>query len=249
MLTGYRPKEVFDLVICIPDMHWPYAHPDLLRYLRSVKAKYSKYFKNKKYKVLVLFGGDEVDFAEISFHDSHPELPKADRELEMAVRGLKEVYKIFPKAVVLESNHGSMVQRRRLAHNLPKAVFKTYNEYLEAPKTWKWVRDIAFKVPGTTVYGCHGKTNDVVRLSKSMAMSAVQFHFHEKMGINYWASPAGLFFAVQCGCVVNDDSLAFAYNKGNVHRPLLGVTIIENGVPHIHPLLVDEKNRWIGELK
>lgn len=248
MLKSHRPSTIYDLVICIPDMHFPYQHPDLIKFLKAVRKRYDAYYRIRKKSVLTLFGGDEVEFAEISFHDSHPSLPKAEIELDMAVRGLKEVYKLFPEAIVLESNHGSLPVRRQISDQLPKQLFKTYNEYLEAPKTWQWVKDITFKVPRHTIYGCHGKVSDVTRMSKQMGMSAIQFHYHTKLKIEYWASTAGLNYAIQAGCVIDDESLSFTYNKLQLDRPLLAVIVIEAGVPRIHPLIVDEKNRWIGEL-
>jgi len=38
---------------------------------------------------------------------------------------LEPIYKLFPKATILESNHGSLVLRKALAHGLPAKVFKS----------------------------------------------------------------------------------------------------------------------------
>lgn len=62
-------------------------------------------------------------------------------------------------------------------------------------------------------------------------MSCVQGHFHEKFKIYYWANPLGLYWAMQVGCLIDDDSLAFAYNNVNLKRPIIGCGVIVDGVP------------------
>jgi len=46
-----------------------------------------------------------------------------------------------------------------------------------------------------------------------MGASFVQGHHHEQMDIHYWGNPNALLFGMTVGCLVDNKSLAMAYNK------------------------------------
>ena len=225
-------------ILIISDMHIPYEHPDMFEFIKAVKKKY------KPTDVVCI--GDEVDFHALSFHDSDPDLMSAGDELELAVKKLKPIYKLFPKVIVVDSNHGSMPMRKALANGIPKALVKTPNDALDAPKTWKWVNDVTIKTPLGNVYFCHGKSGAAGRLASQYGMSCVQGHFHEKAQITYVSTPEKLMFDMHVGCLADDSSLALAYNKINPKRPIVSLGVIINGVPQIVPMILDKKGRWIG---
>lgn len=227
-------------ILVISDYHAPFNHPDAFRFLRAVKKKY------KPTDVVSI--GDEVDFHALSFHDSDPDLPSAGEELELAIKELKKLYKLFPKVHIVESNHGSMVLRKALANGMPKKLLKTYNDILEAPKSWRWVNDITLKTPLGPVYFCHGKSGAAGRLASQYGMSTVQGHFHEKAQITYISTPEKLMFDAHTGCLADDDSLALGYNKINPKRPIVSILVIVNGVPQLIPMILDKKSRWINKL-
>ena len=132
---------------------------------------------------------------------------------------------------------------------LPRHVFKSYREILGAPKGWHWHDDMIVKMSnGEYVYFCHGKSADVLKLSQSMGMSCVQGHFHEKYEVRYWGNKLGLFWGMTIGCLIENKSLAFAYNKVNLKRPVIGCAVILNGIPHLTPMILDRKGRWIGKI-
>jgi len=228
-------------VLVLSDQHFPYQHKDIIPFLRAIKNKY------KPDRVINI--GDEIDHHAISFHPSNPDLLSPGDELENAICGLKSIYKLFPKCDVVESNHGSLVYRKGKVHGLPRSVFKSYIEILEAPNGWKWHFDLTIKLSdGKMCYFTHGKTAQVFKLSQSMAMCAVQGHYHEKFGIEYWGSPAGLFWGMQVGCLIDDNEMAFEYNNTNLKRPIIGCGIIINGHPKLLPMVLNDKGRWIGKL-
>ena len=221
-------------------MHFPYTHPDTIFFLRALNKKY------KPDKVIQI--GDEVDLHSLSFHDHDPNLLSPSDELETSIKMLKHIYKTFPEVDLLESNHGSLVYRKGKALGLPRDVFKSYREILCAPKGWKWHFDLTIKTPSGDVYFTHGKTAGTGKLSQSMGMNAVQGHYHEKFEIFYWSSPQGLFWDMRVGCLVDDKSLAMAYNNTNIKRPIIGCGIIIDGHPKLLPMIQDKKGRWTGEL-
>lgn len=228
-------------VLIISDTHFPYVHPDVIAFLTAVKKKY------KPDRVIHI--GDEIDHHAISFHPSDPDLASPGDELASALLKLQPLYKLFPKVDVMESNHGSLVYRKGKVHGIPRHVFKSYREVLEAPKGWTWHYDLTLKMSdGMYVYFCHGKSSAPGKLSQSLGMSTVCGHFHEQMHIHYWANSLGLYWSMQVGCLINDNSLAYAYNNTNLKRPLIGTGIIINGQPLLLPMILDKRGRWTGKL-
>jgi hypothetical protein len=227
-------------ILVISDLHCPYQHPDMPAFLRAVKDKY-------KPDTIVCIG-DEVDFHDTSFHDSNPDLDSAGVELDKAIQHLTPIYKLFPKCMVVESNHGSMVLRKALVGKIPKKAIKSYNDILDAPKGWKWVFDVTIQTPLGPVYFCHGKTQTAGKLASQYGMSTVQGHFHEKAQITYISTPDKLMFDAHTGCLADDNSLALGYNKVNPKRPIVSLLVIENGIPHLVPMVLQKGGRWIGKL-
>lgn len=229
------------VILVISDLHAPYTHVDTVPFLKAIKKKYKP--------TRIILSGDEVDYHAISFHDSDPDLDSAGKELEKAVACLKPIYQLFPVAEVLESNHGSLVFRKALANGLSSKFFKSPGEILEAPKTWTWHFDITTTLPtGFPCYFHHSKGANVKKTSQAMGMSMVIGHHHESFDIQYWGNPNALLFGMTVGCLVDSDSLAMAYSKNNLKRPVIGVGIIINGIPQLIPMVLNKKSRWIGKL-
>lgn len=217
-------KEDNSVVLVISDMHIPYHHPKMLDWLQSLKDKY------KPTRVICI--GDELDKHALSYHDSDPNLKSAGDELSESLVVIKKLHEMFPVMDILESNHGSLIYRKAKTHGIPKQYLKSYNDVLGVADGWKWHFDLTITLPnGSPVYFHHGKSSDGLRLSQTMGMSCVQGHFHEKFKIDYWANPLGLYWAMQVGCLIDDDSLAFAYNNVNLKRPIIGCGLIVDSVP------------------
>lgn len=239
-----RSKEIkgqkFKSILTISDMHFPYQHPDLIPFLKAL---------NDKYKPdIVISLGDEIDSHSISFHDSDPDLPAPGDELQRAIDGLQPLYKLFPKMEIIDSNHGSLVFRKGKWAKLPRSVLKTPGEILRAPRGWSWSRDLLVHTELGPVYFHHGKSGTPGKLSKNLGCSSVQGHFHSKFDITYWGSPMGLYFDVHAGCLVDDHSLAMAYNRTTIDRPVIGTCVIINGRPQLIPLHMTRHGRWTGRL-
>jgi len=233
-------SKIAKSLLVISDMHHPYSHPDTLPFLTALKNKY------KFDKVVCI--GDEIDNHAISFHDSNPDLPSAGDELKKAIASLKPLYKLFPDVTVVESNHGSLVYRKALANGLPQAVFRSYNEILQAPKGWKWVFDTIVDTELGPIYLCHGKTGAAGKLASQYGMSSIQGHFHEKAQITYISTPEKLMFDAHTGCLADDKSLALGYNKVNPKRPIVSVIIVIRGIPQIVPMVLNRKGRWVKQI-
>jgi len=226
-------------ILLISDMHIPYHHPDLLEFLSHLKDKY------KPTRVICL--GDEMDKAALSYHESDPDLPSAGDELKRSLPVIAELFRMFPKMDIVESNHGSLVWRKAKTHGIPRHYIKSYNDVLGVDNGWKWSFDLTIELPnGQKCYIHHGKTSDVMQLSQQMGMCAVQGHYHETFKVNYWGNPTGLYWGLQAGCLIDDSSYAFSYNNVNIKRPVIGTAVIVDGQPILEPMLLSKGGRWIN---
>lgn len=228
-------------ILVISDLHAPYSHPDTVAFLRAIKRQYRP--------TRTILSGDEVDYHAISFHDSDPDLDSAGVELSRAIDFLKPLYDMFPEAEILDSNHGSLVFRKALASGLSKKFLKSPGEILGAPKGWTWHFELSLKLPnGTSCYFHHSKGANVKKNSQAMGSSFVQGHHHESFEIQYWGNPDALLFGMTVGCLVDPKSLALAYNKNNLRRPVIGCAVIIESIPHLIPMVLDKHGRWVGKL-
>lgn len=227
-------------ILVIGDLHMPFSHADTIPFLSAIKKKF------KPTKVVQI--GDEIDGHSLSFHEHNPDLPSPKDELALARKHLQPLYKLFPNVDVIESNHGSLVYRRAINSGLPREVMKDYKEVLNAPSGWNWHFDLTLQTELGPVYFHHGKSSSIGKLSQSMSMNAVQGHFHSKFYISYWSSPIGLFWDANCGCLVDDKSLALSYAKNTLARSIIGAMVIVNGVPQLIPMVLQPGGRWCGKL-
>lgn len=228
-------------ILVISDMHHPYAHIDTVDFLEAVKKKY------KPTRVVCI--GDEVDSHAMSFHDHDPDLPSAGDELEAAIEALQPLYDLFPVVDLIDSNHGSMVYRKGKHHGIPRKYLRDYGEILEAPDGWKWHMDLTIKIPGgNEVYFHHGLAKNIMKVVAQRGMCCVQGHYHTEFNIGYIGNPNHLLWGLQIGCSIDGDALAFAYDRTNLGRPVIGHGIILDGLPKLLPMTLDKKGRWVGHV-
>ena len=232
---------IYKSILIISDTHIPYENKFLIPFLKALTKKYKKFDR-------VIHLGDEVDNAGMSFHDKDSEMPSSGDELQLALPKIKELEKMFPKMDLLDSNHGSLVFRRAFKYGIPKSYLKNYNDFLQVGSGWKWHEDITLDTPLGKVYFCHGKNSDVWKFAQSLGMSAVQGHYHSSYGCKWYGNSLGLYFGLQCACLIDPKALAFKYNKLQKARPVIGTAVIINGIPILEPLILDKSGKWIGKL-
>ena len=232
---------IYKSILIISDTHIPYENKFLIPFLKALTKKYKKFDR-------VIHLGDEVDKHALSMHDSDPDLPSAGDELKLALPKIKELEKMFPKMDLLDSNHGSLVFRRAFKYGIPKSYLKNYNDFLQVGSGWKWHEDITLDTPLGKVYFCHGKTNNIFAHAQSLGMSAVAGHYHSLYGCRFYGNSLGLYYGLQCGCLIDPKALAFKYNKLQKARPVIGTAVIINGIPILEPMILDKKGTWIGKL-
>lgn len=235
-------KSKNEKILCVSDLHFPYSHKDSLKYLEAIKKKYKP--------DRVVFMGDELDYHALSFHASDPDLDNAGPELQKAMGYMESLYKIFPEADVLDSNHGSMAYRKAKHHGMPRHLLKSYKEVLSAPQGWNWHRRLIIKMSnGLKVFLTHGFRKNALIESQKLGYSFVQGHHHSTCEIRMWKSEEQLLhFGMTVGCMIDDESMAYEYNKLNSSRPVLNHSIIIKGVPRLLPMYTKKNGRWDGEV-
>lgn len=234
-------KNIDKTILVISDLHIPYHHKDAFKFLLAVKKKY------KPTRIINI--GDEVDNHGISFHDSDPDLMSPGDELLSSQAACSVLESIFPKMDILDSNHGSLAYRRAKSGGIPRHFFRDYNEVLEVGEGWKWYPELLIKIHAKqSIFFKHQFSANVLKSAEQMGVSCVQGHYHSKFDIAYTSSPRSLNWGMTVGCLVDTKSLAFEYNKLQVKRPILGVGVIERGIPRLVPMYLNASHRWIGEV-
>lgn len=233
----HKINAVGKRVLVIPDTHIPYSHIDYIKFLTYLKDKYKP--------EIVVHLGDELDYHAISFHDSDSSLLCADEELDKSIIELQEgLHKLFPKLYLLESNHGSLVYRKMKHHGLPIRTLRSLNELYETPR-WEWHHDIVLLTSHGMVYMCHGKSSTYGKLAKEMGCSAIQGHYHGKFEITWHRTAMGSRFNAFAGCLVDENSMAMAYAKNNLPKPILGALFIDDrGLPRLLKMKLKPDGRW-----
>ena len=226
----------FNSILVLSDMHHPFSHPDTVPFLKALSKKH------KFDKVVCI--GDEIDGSSWSYHEPNTELPNPGQELAMAIKALQPIYKLFPKVDVLESNHGSLIYRKGLTARIPAEAIKSYRDQIQAPKGWNWYDSLVLNTELSPVFFTHGISGTAGKLSNMYSLSAVQGHYHSKSQITWISSPERLRFDMHVGCLIDDKSLAFKYNKMSPIRPIISVGIILNGIANIVPMVLTSKGRW-----
>lgn len=223
-------------VLVISDLHIPYHDDRALDFLAKVYKMYDC--------DTVVCVGDEVDFHGISFHKSNPDLNSAGHELREAVHHLKKLYKMFPKVKVCTSNHTALPFRRAFDIGLPKQLIRSYQEILEAPLGWEWEDE--WIIDGVSYIHGENLGSSLSALKNAVTkrrIPTVMGHLHSEAGVYYSSTKHDLCFAMNVGCLIDIDSLAFEYGKKFALRPVLGCGVVLDGVPFFIPMNLEDKKK------
>jgi predicted phosphodiesterase len=215
-------------ILAIPDLHEPYSMPGALEFCLELYQK----FNIEK----VVFLGDELDHHALSFYSKNPHLPSASDELYQGLQAMDKWYKAFPQAIVMKSNHGSRPFRVAHESGLPSQFLKDYKEYMGAPEGWEWVDELEIDgVKYSHGEDCKGGATGAYHSVTKHRQSCVYGHWHSFGGVIYSATKKDILFGLNCGSLINENSLAFAYGKHFPNRPTLGAGVILDGVGFFVP--------------
>jgi predicted phosphodiesterase len=213
-------------ILVLGDSHLPYTDFEVIEQAHS--------FAKKVKPDLVISTGDMTDQ---KFWSRFPKSPEDDggiAEWEKVIKGAKEFGKMFPKLVILNSNHDRRYVKKASDSGIPKIMIRTLSELIPNPG-WKWhlgpnpfiVGDIAF-MHGDELNG------GVKAKATTLGMNVVQGHSH-KAELHYVNTFNKSLFAMDVGCTVDPKSPAFDYAASSLTKVWVGFGYIDNGVPHLIP--------------
>ncbi len=228
-------------VLVIPDMHCPFHHPDTLEFLMAAKGKFSPD------RVICL--GDETDQHVLGRWEPDPSGFSAMHEHLKALDALKPIYELFPVVGVCDSNHGERIFKRAYRAGIPQEFIKDYREFMDSPAGWSWAHK--FEIDDVIYEHGEGVSGQLGAMKRAMSngyRSTVIGHLHADAGILWQSSGDKIIFAMNAGCLIDVTAYAFAYGKHSARKPMIGVGIVDKGIPSFVPMQVDVKNRWTGNI-
>lgn len=216
-----KAQETAQTIGVFSDTHIPFHHPN---YLQFCKDTFQRFKVNR-----VVCCGDLVDFHAISRFQSETCAKSACDELDLAIAGVKEYTKSFPRVDFVIGNHDAIFIRQAATVNLDQRFLKTFAEIVELPKTWVMHEDELLLDNVLYKHGinCNGK-NGALNTAITERMSLVIGHSHAFGGCQYSANPRSLIFGMNVGCGIDIKAYAFAYGKHVKYRPTLGCGIVFN---------------------
>lgn len=226
-----------ETVLVLSDIQAPFHHPDTLRFLEWVNEK------AKPTQVVCI--GDEVDMHALSDYDHDPDGLSAGDELKKALKFMHQLYAMFPNVKSCLSNHTARPLRKAFKAGIPKAYIRDYKDFLEAPKGWDWGQQ--WEIDGVLYEHGEGMSGSLGHLKAALGngQSTVIGHLHSHAGINYTATERELIFGFNVGCLIDVHAYAFEYGRKIKSKPVLGVGVVDKGVPVFIPMLLGPKGRWI----
>lgn len=219
-------------IIVIGDPHHPYCDFELLEQIR----KFNQLFKADE----IVCTGDLTDQKFWSRFIKDPHDDGGSLEWEKTVKACKEMYKMFPKMTILNSNHDRRYIKKALEAGIIKQMIRPISEVIDCPK-WKWHLGPNPLVLDNTAF-MHGDElqGSVKAKVATLGMNVVQGHTH-KAELQYLNTFNKKLFGLDVGCTVRPDSAAFDYAASSLTKVWTGFAYIDNGVPHLIPKKGDKK--------
>jgi len=225
-------------VLVISDTQAPFVHRDALKFLEHLKQTYKP--------THVVHIGDLFDLHALGQWDHDPDGFGAGHEVKEALKWTKELYKLFPKAYLLTSNHDVRAYNKAFKAGIPKAFLRDYNEWMHLPKCWQVVDhlelDNVVYIHGHQVQSGGGNVQQ--NAIKKYMQSVVFGHFHTQFGIDYYANSNSLLFGMAVGSLIDHKTYAFRYQAAERRKPIIGTGLVIDGIPRLEPMLLTKSGRW-----
>jgi len=211
-------------VLVIGDTHCPGMLPQYPKFLERVK---------KEYKCdTVVHIGDCCDNAAISFHDKHPGLSSASEEYKKAKKQVLELWKRFPKLILLTGNHDALTERQATAAGLLPEWIRDFNSMWFTPG-WKVIPRFGYIEIDNVRYehGDAGKTGQfaAVKTSRARFQSVVSGHCHSESGCWWTCNGNAKVFGMNVGTGVDHHLLQFEYGQKFTAKPMVGCGVVLQG--------------------
>ena len=229
-------------ILFLSDTHCPFMHKDAIAFYSAV----STVVKPER----IIHVGDLWDQYMFGAYAKDPKADSAYREVIRAQKQTAGLIELFPSMTHVSSNHDDRLFNRAMNNGIPKYMLKSYQEIVGAHDTdWKWVDDMTIRLANKQhLYIAHTRGGNALLVAKSIGMNVVVGHQHTKHGVQYFARPTGNVFAIDVGCMLDDNRYAFAYNKSSMIRPMLGCAALIDCKPRMFTMNLKKNGRWDGKV-
>jgi hypothetical protein len=222
----------------------PFQHEDTLPFLRAVRDSYAP--------DLVVMHGDEADLQCLKKSFMGADSPGPTRELADTKAFISGLAKVFPRMLLLSSNHvDGRIRYAQAQGNIPTIMMRPWRDVIEAPREWEWRK---YVIARNWVWE-HG--HDVAKGSRATIvedtvkrfgrpLSIMKGHLHSEFGLHIkpvWHTPTQQLSIVFVGCLMSDRHVSYTNNA-----TMNGCVVTVRNVPHMIPMPKDRRNRWTGEL-
>lgn len=234
-------------VLIIGDTQFPYERPDYLKFCKKVAEKY------KCGRIVHI--GDVADCLNFSNYERNPATPSVLEEVMCLQDTFAKWEDVFPKVECVVGNHDNRVRRKLDTAGFAEELLSLetiYREVFGFPKKWTMLDKLVVDTPQGPVYCLHGdeRGSSVVAgaTARKLGASLIRGHHHSRSFVYHVSTPHQLIFDMIVGCGIDDQSIAFKYNKKDLDRPIYSVGILIDGVPQVIPMPINKGGTWNGKL-
>lgn len=219
----YRAEKRQDKPVgVIGDLHCPFIHPNYFRFCNDTFKSF-----NVGRKVSI---GDLFDHYSYSRFPKKPLAMNARQEMKMAKSQIEPFCREFSEMDIVLGNHDTRYIDRAEEFGIDEELIREFKDIYDLPKGWRVYDEYENFLTINDVLYIHGSAYNGKDGAKQAAineqMSVVMGHGHAFAGVFPIANKRKLMFGMNVGCGIDVGAYAFAYNKKDKFRPLLGCGIV-----------------------
>lgn len=217
-----------DAYLWITDYHSPYGHKDALRFCVSLQDEFNIPPEN------VYCAGDFEDAYMFNNYFKSPDRKHTSlQEIDAVREEIKEWGRAFPLLKMCTSNHGSRLYKRALEAELPSVVLKGMQEIFAYPKKWTLKEEYIVCATKQEFLLTHGEgfsgAKGHIDAAIANGISTAIGHLHSFAGVSHIKTKHQDLWAMNGGCLIDQDSFAFEYSKHSKFKATIGSGVILDG--------------------
>jgi len=215
-------------ILVIADLHFPYTYKGTLDFVADTVRK------EKVDRVVI--NGDLTDSYNFSTYSKSLGSDDVVLELKQLRKMVKKLGKIIPSYIITDSNHDARLWRKAKVAGIPREVLLPYIKLIGAEDLdWKLVPEYNLTVDATREqwHFTHHLSGSVLNAANGMNTNVVLSHKHTVQGIQRAVGVRSDYWGCDTGCLIDEKSYAFSYQKLSQRKPALGALLIQEGMPRI----------------
>jgi len=217
-----------DNYLIIPDYHAPFGHPRALEFCKQLQSDFNVPKEN-----VYCLGDFEDQYNLGRWPKSADRKHTAVQEIEITKDEVKKWAKAFPLLNMCTSNHGSRIAKKAFDAELPSQLLRNYEEIFSYPKGWNLKEEFIVCATKHEFVVQHGEGFSGVKGHIDAAMtngiSTCIGHLHSFAGVSHIKTKHQEIWAVNSGCLIDQESYAFEYSKHSKFKATIGAAVILDG--------------------